>query len=494
MKNFVKNSIGVILVFLFMQRIEAQTLKTTVNTNIADSQIITALKLRTTLNTIADSVTSKASVVDMNLKASAISVNQKLHTASTKTALIAFADADLANFDGSQWVATTGDRQDNGVDNFGTVIRVSATKYWKRSGPVIVDFSTNLFIGDFAGASNTPTAVNVGRQNTFIGYNSGKASTTGYAKTFTGYNSGINETTATGNTYFGYQTGYNNTIGSFNTAVGTDAGYMNAADRNSFFGWHSGFGSITGIITGSDNHFLGYETAQKLTSGYSNNAHGSRSLYFLTTGFNNSAFGQNTGFNITTGSNNTLMGFEAGQAQTTAVENTYVGQRSGFYSTTGGSNSGLGIYSLFGTTTGTTNTGVGGSSGELNTTGSGNTFVGFNAGNVAGQKVDGFFSTAIGYGTIFTKNYQMVLGSADIGETLLRGATLINTTTNVPTAQVNIESTTKGLLIPRLTQVQRNAITTPAQWLQIICTDCTATDASVGVLQIYNGTVWKNAY
>lgn len=59
-------------------------------------------------------------------------------------------------------------------------------------------------------------------------------------------------------------------------------------------------------------------------------------------------------------------------------------------------------------------------------------------------------------------------------------------------AQLDIVSTTKGFLPPRMTQAQRDAISGPATALTLYCTDCTATDASTGVMQTYNGTTWKN--
>ena len=66
--------------------------------------------------------------------------------------------------------------------------------------------------------------------------------------------------------------------------------------------------------------------------------------------------------------------------------------------------------------------------------------------------------------------------------------------TNSPaaSAKVEISSTTQGFLPPRMTTTQRDAISSPAAGLTLYCTDCTATDASTGVMQTYNGTTWKN--
>jgi hypothetical protein len=68
----------------------------------------------------------------------------------------------------------------------------------------------------------------------------------------------------------------------------------------------------------------------------------------------------------------------------------------------------------------------------------------------------------------------------------------IGTTTPASTSILELSSTSKGLLPPRMTNTQKNNIVSPATGLTIYCTDCTATDASTGVMQTYNGTTWKN--
>ena len=65
-----------------------------------------------------------------------------------------------------------------------------------------------------------------------------------------------------------------------------------------------------------------------------------------------------------------------------------------------------------------------------------------------------------------------------------------NTSTNAQSASaaLQIDSTTKGLLPPRMTQAQRNAIAIPATGLMVWCTNC----GTAGELQVYNGTTWAN--
>jgi uncharacterized protein (TIGR02145 family) len=64
----------------------------------------------------------------------------------------------------------------------------------------------------------------------------------------------------------------------------------------------------------------------------------------------------------------------------------------------------------------------------------------------------------------------------------------IGTTTPNPSAALDVTSTTKGLLPPRMTEAQRDAISTPAAGLIVYCTDCGAN----GDLQLFNGTSWVN--
>lgn len=70
--------------------------------------------------------------------------------------------------------------------------------------------------------------------------------------------------------------------------------------------------------------------------------------------------------------------------------------------------------------------------------------------------------------------------------TMLPNTIGINTSTPHASAALDISGTNKGLLIPRMTQVQRDAIVSPASGLMIF-----QTDVSVG-FYYYNGTSWTN--
>ena len=64
----------------------------------------------------------------------------------------------------------------------------------------------------------------------------------------------------------------------------------------------------------------------------------------------------------------------------------------------------------------------------------------------------------------------------------------IGTTTPNASAQLDVSSTQRGFLPPRMTFAQRNAIANPAQGLMIYCTDC----GTRGQAQIFDGTDWTD--
>ena len=65
----------------------------------------------------------------------------------------------------------------------------------------------------------------------------------------------------------------------------------------------------------------------------------------------------------------------------------------------------------------------------------------------------------------------------------------INNETPDASAALDITSTTKGLLIPRMTAAERDVIPLPTQGLMIFCTDCASGE---GELQIKLTSSWKN--
>ena len=64
----------------------------------------------------------------------------------------------------------------------------------------------------------------------------------------------------------------------------------------------------------------------------------------------------------------------------------------------------------------------------------------------------------------------------------------IGTATPASSAKLDVTSTNKGFLPPRMTNIQRDAIVSPVPGLQIWCTNC----GLYGETQVHNGSTWVN--
>jgi hypothetical protein len=88
------------------------------------------------------------------------------------------------------------------------------------------------------------------------------------------------------------------------------------------------------------------------------------------------------------------------------------------------------------------------------------------------------YSTGSGYGVVPYEN----TGSA--GALNCQGKALFNGTAATGSSLVQIDSTTQGVLLPRMTTTQRNAIASPATGLEIYNT-------TTNRKEVYNGTFWQ---
>ena len=99
-------------------------------------------------------------------------------------------------------------------------------------------------------------------------------------------------------------------------------------------------------------------------------------------------------------------------------------------------------------------------------------------------------------GTIWTNLAGGTVKSVSVpGTNTSGGATSpigIGTNTPSSSAALEVNSTTKGFLVPRMTSTERNRIEPPssAAGLQVWCTDC---NAGAGELSIFNGEQWTNS-
>ena len=70
----------------------------------------------------------------------------------------------------------------------------------------------------------------------------------------------------------------------------------------------------------------------------------------------------------------------------------------------------------------------------------------------------------------------------------VNGQVAIGTSNPNLSAQLDVTSTLRGFLPPRMTAVQRDAISAPAAGLMVWCSNCGIN----GEIEIYNGIAWTN--
>jgi len=228
----------------------------------------------------------------------------------------------------------------------------------------------------------------------------------GFENIFVGINAGnrVMASSATQNTALGANAFALNGSGSQNVAVGANALWGN---RSGMRNTAVGYVSLAGNVNGIDNVSLGHSAMYSNVSGAQNVGIGLQSLYFNTSGNNNVAVGRDAMFSNTTGNWNT----------------------------------GIGVDAIPGVTTGSGNTALGGESGytenlaNQNVTGSNNTWIGYQAGPSSPAQHDGVIG--IGFRAKTSKDYQTVLGSPEIVETLLFGNVGINAANPAATLVVN---------------------------------------------------------
>jgi hypothetical protein len=173
---------------------------------------------------------------------------------------------------------------------------------------------------------------------------------------------------------------------------------------------------------------------------------------------NNAAFGNGAGAALTSGANNSLFGAGAGGKLTNPSQNTYFGFNAGSEVVSGFNN----IY-------------IGAQAGAA-------------AGHTAGNKNlvishQGMVATNNGANQL---NIGNVLWGVDCSATGTTAAGSLSIGVNTPNASalLDLTSTTKGLLLPRMTTTEINAIATPAAGLMVYNT-------TINHPCFYNGTSWQ---
>jgi len=199
------------------------------------------------------------------------------------------------------------------IGGFGTAKGITS-KYlsvYSNKTDVLVNDPTKGFTVSSFQAGITKNFMQITPLNNFIGEESGKmiapAGDNGKYNSFMGFQSGKNTTTGSKNVIIGYQAGLS-CNSSFNILIGNEAGKINTGDYNLFIGHGSG------ILNqgGNGNMFLGFNSGGANTSGY-----------------NNLFLGVNTGSTNSTGHDNVFVGNSSGGYNDIGIKNTCVGIESG---------------------------------------------------------------------------------------------------------------------------------------------------------------------
>jgi len=344
---------------------------------------------------------------------------------------------------------------------------------------------------------------------------------------YVGYQAGKTTTTAVSNIGIGPNVLDAITIGGENIAIGDNA---LTSDTSGTRNVAIGAAALEALTNGGSNTAVGYFAGRSITTGGSNVAVGVESLEANLTGSSNVAIGLRaaedyTGSDIVaignaaltnaTGANNVGIGVSAGSSIVSATQGTFIGSNAGS-AVTGGNNTAVGYFAGR-VVAGTGNTSMGQQalrgSGNVNSVAIGQTSMNFNNGSYcafvgadAGTTSLSFSSTGnynngLGYqagydvGGATTGSSNTVIGdriglpSRTSSNQFIYGINGVNyltrftgggwhinytssaVTTQTASAAFEINGTTGGVLIPRMTRAQKIAISSPVVGLMVYDTD-----------------------
>ena len=253
--------------------------------------------------------------------------------------------------------------------------------------------------------------------------------------------------------------------------------------------------ALAGVTTGTKNTALGHNAGGGMTDSIWNTAigHAALSGNLTTNAIKNTVCGANSGISMTDGTLNTHIGYHTGVFATTGSSNTTVGVDALYTNTTGSSNTavgyasftlsdgishcvGVGVSALY-NNQGDDNTACGYHAGYANTTGTLNTFLGFGAGETSTATVTK--SVCIGANSNVTASNTIVLGGT--------GANAVQVVVGGSAANANaildLISTTKPFMPPRMTTAQRDLVASPTAGMVIY-------NSSTNKLNVYT-TAWE---
>jgi len=332
-------------------------------------------------------------------------------------------------------------------------------------------------------------------------------------------------TTAAKNTTVGSGAGLSLTSAAENVLIGYKAGQLIAATNNNVA---IGSSAMTNTAAAFDNVMVGYQTGLGTGAFGRNTGIGSTALRSIDAGTDNTGVGQGALSGVQSGVNNTVMGraaasnglvqnrlsiFGANACTQCAVgDNSSIGYQSLFQMTNGANNTALGEYSQYSNLLGNWNTSGGqysqwgtnsGTASHYQNTSFGayslyqvrnaanrNIAIGYKAiidsitgsDNIAiGDSLDLPSRTGSDQGTI--GNVVYIIGGMGHGTTVGPGRVGIGVNAPAASAKLDVTSTTQGFLMPRMTQTQRDAISSPATGLMIY-------DITNAGYYWYNGSAW----
>jgi len=269
------------------------------------------------------------------------------------------------------------------------------------------------------------------------------------------------------------------TTGTNNVATGSMALTANTTGNNNTA---TGSGALSSNVAGSGGVAIGYYSQQ-----YANNktfawpnkntSVGAQSLQGSTTASAN------------TGNGNTALGYQTLMNNTSGNSNVATGNNALQSNTTGGFNTAIGTSALFVNLSGIYNTALGGLAGygdgataaQQSIIDNNATFVGYQASRDIVANTTALSNiTAIGYMAKVSQNNSLILGGTGANAVSVG----IGNTAPDASAVLDVTSTAKGGLLPRMTTAQKNAIATPATGLIVY-------DNTLNQLQVYDGTTWS---
>ena len=420
---------------------------------------------------------------------SAISYQESVSAQTDKygqfTTVIGSGNPSIGDFKSIPWA--TGNlfmKTEIDIEGTGTYITVGLSKLLSVPYALQANSASNISSDSLHNTrvgSNSLFKNTTGNRNVANGTNSLWSNTTGTNNTGIGDSSLYSNTTGINNIAIGERTLFSNTSGAQNIAIGQRSLFSNTSGaQNIAIGPMALFTNNTGInniaignqsmganTTGSANIAIGYLSLAGNTTGSKNAANGWCSLLYNTTGEGNTANGFRSLYRNTIGNFNTAIGRESLYSNTSGSYNTAIGDSSLYFNTTGKNNSATGQRSLYSNTTGSQNSAIGNNAGLKLVTGDKNIFIGNDAGNNSN------FTTTSNKLVIQNDSSKtpLIYGEFDTKKLTINGKLMVgDSSATTPSAVFEASSTTQGLLPPRMTTTQRDAISSPASGLVIFNT------------------------